>query len=316
MGYLGDKRSSNTRDSGRLWLVLLLLVLGTIPVALCQAIQTKDVFAKGNLLAWNFIAFDSAHRTPLEQVQMLKRLGIQRMGIEWSRSGIQSFDQEIVAMRENHIAIQGFWVRGNMYPERNKPTAVDGDVALVLATLKRNQLSTQIWDPFDADDEFMALSEPERLKRATDAVRYVARRAAQIHCSVAIYSHGGWMGEPENELEVVKQVGMPNVGIVYDYEHARPQMNRFPEFFPKLVPHLWAVILNGMQDGGPPVITVGDGDRDLELTRVICGSGYRGPIGLINHDDNRDAEVGLRMNMEGLKKLLKQLDARAALQTY
>jgi len=316
MGYLGDKRASNIRSLAQLWLAFLLSVLGAVPVALCQAIQTTDVFAKGSLFAWNFIAFDSVHRTPLEQVQMLNRLGIQRMGIEWSGSHIQSFDQEIAAMRENHIAIQGFWVRGNMHPERNKPTAIDGDVELVLATLERNKLSTQIWDPFDADGEFMALSEPERLKRAVEAVRYVAKRAARINCSVAIYSHGGWMGEPENELEVVKQVGMPNVGIVYDYEHARPQMNRFPEFFPKLVPHLWAVILNGMQDGGPPVITLGDGDRDLELTRVIYQSGYRGPIGLVNHDGSRDAEVGLRMNLVGLKRLLVQLNDQSALQTY
>lgn len=316
MRYLGENRISNNGGFGELWLVFMLLVLRTVPVALCQATQAPDVFAKANLFAWNFIAFDSLHRTPLEQAQMLNRLGIRRMGIEWRRSQVQDFDHEIAAMRANQIAILGFWVRGNMYPERNKPSAADGDVNLVLTTLKRNKLRTQIWDPFDADDEFMALSEPERLKRAVEAVRYLARQAAQINCSVAIYAHGGWMGEPENELEVVKQVGMPNVGIVYDYEHARPQMNRFPEFFPKLVPHLWAVILNGMQDGGPPVIPLGDGDRDLELTKVIYQSGYRGPIGLINHDESRDAEVGLRMNMMGLEKLLRQLDDQSALQTY
>jgi len=316
MEHLDDKRSPGTANMVIQAQMFLLMSILATALALCQVAQNTDVFAKGNLFAWNFIAFGSMHRTPLEQVQMLKGLGIRRMGIEWGGVHVQSFDQEIAAMRENQIAIEGFWVRGNMYPERNKPAAADGDVDLVLATLKRNKLSTQIWDPFDADQEFLSLSEPERTKRAVEAVRYVARGAAKIHCSVAIYSHGGWMGEPENELEVVRQVGMTNVGIVYDYEHARPQMNRFPEFFPKLVPHLWAVILNGMQDGGPPVITVGDGDRDLDMLRVIYKSGYHGPIGLINHDQKRDAEIGLRLNMEGLKKLLVQLDDQAALRTY
>jgi sugar phosphate isomerase/epimerase len=274
------------------------------------------LFARQNLIAWNIVPYDSMHRTPAERAEMLKRLGIERMGIDWRAKDIPHFDEEIAALRKNHITIQSFWVRGNMYPERNGAPSADGNLDVVFATLKRNNLSTQIWDPFDADDQFMALSEPERLKRATEAVRYVAKRAQEFNCSVAIYSHGGWMGEPENELKVVEKVGMPNVGIVYDYEHGRPQMDQFPVFFPKLVPHLSAVLLEGMQDGGPEFMTVGDGNRDLGMLKVIRDSGYTGPVGIINHDENRDAEVGLRLNMEGLKKLLREMNDQAALQTY
>jgi hypothetical protein len=275
-----------------------------------------DVFARENLVAWCIIPYDSMHRTPLERARMLRRLGIQRLAIDWRAGDIPNFDEEIDVLRKNQITLQAFWVRGDMYPERNTPPAEDGNLELVLATLKRNQVRTQIWCPFDSNAKFMSLPESEKLTRAVEAVRYVATRAKEINCSVAIYSHGDWMGEPENELEVVKQVRMDNVGIVYDYEHGRPQMDRFPEFFPRLVPHLWAVILNGMQQGGPDFITVGDGDRDLGMLKVIRDSGYRGPIGLMNHDKNRDAEVGLRLNMEGLKKLLRQMDDRDALKSY
>jgi hypothetical protein len=274
------------------------------------------LFARENLIAWCVIPFDSMHRTALERAQMLKRLGIGRLAIDWRAKDIPHFDEEIATLRKNHITIQAFWLRGNMYPERKRASSPDGDAEVVLATLKRNKLSTQIWDPFDGDEEFMSLSEPARLTRATEAVRYLATRAQEINCSVAIYSHGGWMGEPENELKVVDQVGMPNVGIVYDYEHGRPQMDRFPIFFPKLVPHLWAVILNGMQEGGPDFITVGDGNRDLGMLKVIRDSGYSGPIGIMNHDENRDAEVGLRLNMEGLKKMLREMNDQAALESY
>lgn len=275
-----------------------------------------DVFARENLVAWCIIPYDSMHRTPLERARMLRRLGIQRLAMDWRAADIPNFDKEIDVLRKNQITLQAFWVRGDMYPERNTPPAEDGNLELVLATLKRNQVRTQIWCPFDANAEFMSLPESAKLTRAVEAVRYVATRAKEIHCSVAIYSHGDWMGEPENELKVLKQVRMDNVGIVYDYEHGRPQMDLFPEFFPKLVPHLWAVILNGMQQGGPDYITVGEGDRDLGMLKVIRDSGYRGPIGLMNHDKNRDAEVGLRLNMEGLKKMLRQMDDRAALQSY
>jgi hypothetical protein len=281
-----------------------------------NATPRGTLFARQNLIAWCVIPFDSMHRTPLELAQMLKRLGIGRIGIDWRAQDIPHFDSEIDTLRNNHIIIQSFWLRGNMYPERKVPPSPDGDLEVVLATLKRNHLRTQIWDPFDADEEFMSLSEPARLTRATEAVRYLATRAQEINCSVAIYSHGGWMGEPENELKVVGKAGMPNVGIVYDYEHARPQMDRFAAFFPKLVPHLWAVILNGMQEGGPDFITVGDGDRDLGMLKVIRDSGYSGPIGIMNHDEKRDAEVGLRLNMEGLKKMLRQMNDQAALGSY
>jgi sugar phosphate isomerase/epimerase len=275
-----------------------------------------DVFERGNLLAFNIIPFDSAHRTPIERAAMLKRLRIERMAIDWRKRDVPNFDAEIAAMRASSIAIQGFWVRGDMYPERNAPRTEDGSLELVLETLKRNHLKTQIWDPFDADDAFMALPEERRLARATEAVRYVAQRAQQIGCSVAIYAHGGWMGEPENELKVLKAVGMDNVGIVYDYEHARPQIDRFPEFFPKLAPHLYAVLLMGMQAGGPENMDVGDGAQDLGMLKVIRDSGYRGPIGILNHVETRDAEVGLRANMEGLKKLLHGMNDTAALRTY
>jgi sugar phosphate isomerase/epimerase len=251
----------------------------------------------------------------MERARMLKRLGIERLAIDWRAVNIPTLDQEIDASRKNQITIQALWVRGDMHPERGRPDKEDGNPEVVFAALKRNNLKTQIWCPFDEDKEFTALPEAEKLPHAVEAVRYMATRAKALDCSVAIYAHGDWMGEPETELKVIDQLGMDNVGIVYDYEHGRPQMDRFAEFFPKLVPHLWGVILNGMQQGGPDLMTVGDGDRDLGMLKVIRGSGYLGPIGIVNHDTKRDAEVGLRLNMEGLKKCLRQMDDRAALQT-
>ena len=47
------------------------------------------------------------------------------------------------------------------------------------------------------------------------------------------------------------------------------------------------------------------GDRELGMLEVIRKSRYRGPVGIMNLDRNRDAEVGLKLNMEGLKRLLR-----------
>jgi xylose isomerase-like TIM barrel protein len=315
-GLRGDSIARSPNAASKLKTILAATVIASVLLVGFKADPSMIAFARQNLVAWCIIPFDSMHRSPLERAQMLKRLGIQRLAIDWRSRDVPRFDDEIKTLQENKITIQAFWLRGDMYPEKKAPASEDGSLELVLATLRRNKVKTQIWNPFDANEEFMALPEVERMKRAIQAVRYVAERAKEIGCSVAIYSHGGWMGEPETELKIVEQVGMDNVGIVYDYEHARPQMDRFPEFFPKLVPHLWGVILNGMQEGGPDFITVGEGDRDLGMLKVMRDSGYRGPIGIMNHDESRDAEVGLRLNMDGLKKMLRQMDDHAALATY
>ena len=109
---------------------------------------------------------------------------------------------------------------------------------------------------------------------------------------------------------------MPNVGLVYNFHHGHEQMARFPEFFPKMLPHLLAVNINGMRKDGPMILTVGEGDRELEMLKLVRSSGYKGPIGILNHMEERDAEVGLKANMAGLQKMLRAMGDEAALKTY
>jgi len=72
--------------------------------------------------------------------------------------------------------------------------------------------------------------------------------------------------------------------------------------------------LNGMKQE-TKILPIGQGEGDLLILRAIVESGYRGPIGILNHRDI-DAEEGLRQNIEGLKKLLGQLGDKDALKTY
>jgi hypothetical protein len=98
--------------------------------------------------------------------------------------------------------------------------------------------------------------------------------------------------------------------MVYNFHRGQEQMDRFAEFFPKIVPLLMAVNLNGMRKGGPMILPLGEGDSELGMLKIVRDSGYRGPIGILNHDENRDAEVGLRTNMLDLQKLLRDLGTR------
>jgi sugar phosphate isomerase/epimerase len=271
---------------------------------------SKDVFVKNNLVAWCIVPFDSVQRGPIERAQMLKRLGITMLAYDWRDKDIPTFDQEVDALKEQGIKLQSFWLTSGPDPKSEK------SVGVILDFLKRRKVKTELWYMFRPPTGFDALPQEQKVAQAAGAVRYIAGEARKIGCSVGIYNHGGWYGEPENELAILRSVNLPNVGIVYNFHHGHEQIDRFPGFFPKILPHLMAVNLNGMKKEGPMIIPIGEGDRELEMLKVIRASGYQGPIGILNHSTERDAEVGLKLNMTGLQKLLRAMGDEAALKTY
>jgi hypothetical protein len=73
-------------------------------------------------------------------------------------------------------------------------------------------------------------------------------------------------------------------------------------------PYLLCLNINGMNESGDPLILpVGAGQYERKMLRAVLESGYQGPIGILNHRENVDAEVGLRENMAGLKRVLETL---------
>ena len=105
---------------------------------------------------------------------------------------------------------------------------------------------------------------------------------------------------------------MTNVGIVYNLHHGHDHLARFPELFRKMQPHLLAMNLNGMiQDGekrGQKILHLSEGDQELTMLKVIRDSGWRGPIGIIDHRPETDSEETLRNNLRGLDWLSKELN--------
>jgi hypothetical protein len=130
---------------------------------------------------------------------------------------------------------------------------------------------------------------------------------------VSIYNHGGRGGEPENMVAVCRALDLPNVGIVYNQHHGHDHLPRFAEALAKMLPHLKFLNLNGMTaDGdkkGRKILVLGQGDLDVELAKVICESGYTGPIGILNHTDH-DAEAQLLDNLEGLDWIVGELTGK------
>jgi sugar phosphate isomerase/epimerase len=260
------------------------------------------VFSRDNLVAWCIVPFDAKHRGPKERADMLVRLGIKRIAYDWRDPHIPQWDEELDQYKAHGIELVGFWA-----PDRQKQ---------IVDLLKRHGLRTQLW-VMGADPK--AGPQAERVEAAAATVAPVAKLAKDYGCTVGLYNHGGWFGEPENEIAIIDRLrrdGIDNVGMVYNLHHGHEHVARFGELMKLMKPHLMCLTINGMKRGGPMVLPVGQGNDDLALLRIIRDSGYAGPISILNHREEVDAEQGLRENIDGLKKLLGGLHDDAALATY
>ncbi|HWE36727.1 MAG TPA: DUF6797 domain-containing protein [Isosphaeraceae bacterium] len=275
-----------------------------------KVVPADRLFARENLVAWCIVPFDAKHRGPEDRSAMLERLGFKHFVYDWRSEHVPTFDAEMEAMKRHGIALDGFWLA---------PGELNEDARRVLEVLKRHGIKTRLWVLLDLGPDRVAGAEQRRRVEAAAAkLRPLAEEAARVGCSLALYNHGGWFGEPENQLAIVEELGkqgIKDVGIVYNLHHGHDHLDRLAEVLAKLKPHLVAINLNGSDHGGDKVgrkiLPLGQGEMDLEILRTIRASGYRGPIGILGHTDD-DAEARLKDNLDGLDWLVPQLDGHPA----
>ncbi len=283
----------------------LILFLSTVDVNAQQAAPDEELFRRDNLVAWCIVPFDDRPRTPSDRAEMLVRLGFSKFAYDYRAEHIAQFDAEMDALKEHHIELVGWWF----------PTTLNDEARLILDVLKRHEIQTQLWVTGGGEPTSSPQTQRERVVAEAKRIGEIARAAAEIGCQVGLYNHGGWFGEPENQIEIMEELKMSNVGVVYNLHHGHEHLDRFAELMSKMRPHLLALNLNGMVTGGDQqdkkIVPIGQGDWDLELLRIIRDSDYRGPIGILNHTQ-LDAEARLRDNLAGLDWLVRQLDGRDA----
>ncbi|MCE5268587.1 MAG: TIM barrel protein [Planctomycetaceae bacterium] len=262
--------------------------------------KAPGLFARENLVAWCIVPFDAKKRGPEERAAMLERLGIKRLAYDWRDEHVPTFDAELDALKRHGIELTAFWA----------PWSLDKNARIILDVLNRHHIRTQLWVMGSDVPPTTAAGQQKLIEANADRIRPLALEAAKIGCTVELYNHDGWFGEPENQIAIIKRLNLPNVGIVYNQHHGHQHLDRFPQLLTKMLPYLHALNLNGMRRGGG-VLPLGAGDLDLQLLRTIRDSGYRGLIGILNHAD-ADAEARLSDNLKGLDWLLPQLDGHAA----
>ena len=282
----------------RIVLATLLLLAAAAPTRAAE----KDIYARDNLVAWCIVPFDAKKRTPAERVAMLQKLGFKKYAYDWRAEHLPSFDEEVGLLEKAGIELTAVWF----------PAGLGADAQKLPAVIDRHKVTPQLWVMFG---EPPVTGQAAKVEAAAKSLRPVAEAAAKRGCKLALYNHGGWSGEPENQIAVIEALKLKNVGIVYNLHHGHDHLDRLPALLKKMRPYLLAFNLNGMvKDGeraGKKILPLGAGDKDLRLLKLVRDSGYSGPIGILGHTQD-DAAERLADNLDGLAWLRAQLDGKPA----
>jgi sugar phosphate isomerase/epimerase len=212
---------------------------------------------------------------------------------------VPTFDAEVEAVKAHGIRLVAWWF----------PTdAADPTARTILEVIKRHGIYPQLWVMGSGAPTRTEQEQQQRIDQEAERIRKIVELAAPYGCHVELYNHNGWFGQPDNEVAVIerlKQAGVTNVGMVYNFSHGHADIAQFPALWKRIQPHVVAVNVTGMVMT-EQLIPPAQGDHELEMLRTIQQSGWRGPVGLIA-EQGGDAEVTLSNNLRGLDWLRKEL---------
>ncbi|WP_367870854.1 sugar phosphate isomerase/epimerase family protein [Luteolibacter sp. Populi] len=279
------------------WLVLMISLFAT---SASRAVDTA-LLQRENLVAWCIVPFDVKKRGPEERAVMLERLGIHQLAYDWRDEHVAGFDAEVEAMQRHKIAITAWWM----------PGVLDGNSRKIIEVIRRHGIHPQWWvligEPLPGNPDQEA-----KLRAAAEQLRPLVLEARALGCKVALYNHGGWFGEPRNQIAIIRALDSPEVGMVYNFHHGHAHVADFPRLFDEMKPHLLALNLNGMVDDadqkGLKIMPPGKGEHEAAMLRHVLASGWKGPVGILSHLPETDAEVTLRTNLEALEALRLRLE--------
>ena len=288
------------------FLRIAVLAVFTVALVTCSTHAADEPnatnFHRDRLVAWCIVPFDAKQRGPAERAEMVKRIGMTRVAYDWRESHVPTFEDEILQYKKQGIEYFAFW---SWHPSMEP-------------LIQKHGIHPQIWLMFAAPPDG---PHEERVKAAATALLPMVEKTARLKLRLGLYNHGGWSGEPRNMVDVCKYLKehhqAENVGVVYNLHHAHEHIGDFAAQLELLKPWLLCLNLNGMNDNAQPkILPVGSGRHDQNLLKVILDSSYDGPIGIIDHREQLDAEESLQQNLTGLKSVLQDLGQKGAAESF
>jgi sugar phosphate isomerase/epimerase len=245
------------------------------------------------------VPFDVKKRGPEERAEMLQRLGFKNFAYDWRAKDIPTFDAEVDALNKHDINLVAWWFPTDF---------ADPNARIILEVVKRHNIHPQLWVMGAGSPTKTEAEQTQRIDQEAERIQKIVELAAPYGCEVELYNHGGWFGQPDNEVAVIerlRQKGVDGVAMVYNFSHGHGDMADFPAIWKRIQHYVAAVNVTGMVADGH-ILPPSQGDRELEMMRTVQQSGWRGPIGLIA-EQGGDAEVTLGNNLIGIDWLKKEL---------
>ena len=286
----------------------LLVLLGLSAMFSCapkESNQTENasfLFDKSNLVAWCIVPFDSKERSPEERAAMLQELGISQLAYDWRKKHLPTFETELEMLDKYNIDLQSVW----FWIDQDSVGYLGEDNEALWDKIVANNVQTECWFSF-SPQFFEGLSDEEKRQRTIAFIADFRERAKQQGCTLGMYNHGDWFGNPMNQLAIIDSLGDDHLGMVYNFHHAHHEIDEFPALLEKMQDHLLCINLNGMVREGEKILALGDGTEELAMMQAIQNSNYQGPIGVIGHQDEQDVKEVLVQILNGLDHLKAEL---------
>jgi sugar phosphate isomerase/epimerase len=256
-----------------------------------------------------FFAFDNAatdddHKTPKEQVALLKKLGYD--GIS-SRGG-DELSEVAEEIEKNGLRLFTVYLGINIDPDQ---PAYGKELTDAIEVLKGH--NAMLW--LYVLSKKHKPSDPNGDERAEQIIREIAEMAAKSKVRVALYPHTGfWLERVEDTIRIAKRVNRRDVGVTFNLCHwlRVDDEKNMKSLIEAAMPHLFVVSINGADSGGKDwktlIQTLDRGTFDMRgFLDTLYESGYTGPIGFQGYGIGGDAHDNLERTMDAWIKLNKSL---------
>ena len=283
-----------------------LIALSLILILFSSCKPKRDLpFKIEEVSPWCIIGFDTEERTPSQRIAMVKELGFTKYGFNKGKGDLTTMKEEFKLAMQNGIDIPSVFLWLNA--KRDSIGKLSPANQELLANLAEVDYKPAIWVSF-SDNYFEDIEQDQSIQLSVDMIKYVKSITDNLNCKLAIYNHHGWFGNPFNQVEILKALNEKSVSMVYNFHHAQEYVDEFPEIAKMIVPYLSYVNLNGVKKEGPQIITLGEGDHEVEMIQGLMNNGFTGPWGILGHIKTEDVKKVLEKNIAGMHLLNSKLN--------
>lgn len=273
--------------------------------AAAVAFAVMTTAAPGQSLPNPFFAMDTGtrdamHKTPQEQVTMIKELGFAGIGPIYH--GVADLQQWLAALDKAGLKMFALYLPLRLDAIEASVTSLKE----VVGALKGRD--TMLW---------LYITNKGRLPSSTDdddaavkALRDIAGIAQAASLRVAMYPHTGfYVARVEDAARLAGKAGCKNLGLTFNLCHwLKVDGKDLDATLKAAQPYLFCVSINGADADGKDwkalIQTLDCGTYDVaQLLRRLARMGYTGPIGLQHYGIQGSAHENLKHSIEGWRKL-------------